>query len=149
MDRVWNTSSWRLLAAMALLGCLLLGCSAAPSSDSSPTPPATAPARPPAIPNDGVTLATLGFLNGPIEQFSLPRTASFRAKVDQPNNVAAVLSSPSPAQVASYLRRALPEAGFSITADDPAAKTMTFSGSGWDSSFTADGGVSAVLLRPA
>jgi hypothetical protein len=136
------------VAAMALLGYLLIGCSAAPSSDSSPAPPATAPARPPAIPDDGVTLATLGFLNGPTEQFSLPRTATITAKVDQPNNVVAVVSEPSPADVASYLRRALPEAGFTITADDQAAKTMTFSGSGWNGNFTADGRVSAVLLRP-
>ena len=133
---------------MALLGYLMVGCSVAPSSDSSPAPPAAAPARPPAIPDDGVTLATLGFLHGPVERFSLPRTATITAKVDQPNNVVAVVSSPPPASVASYLRRALPEAGFTITADDPAAKTMTFSGSGWNGSFTGDRGVSAVLLRP-
>jgi hypothetical protein len=42
------------------------------------------------------------------------------AKVDQPNNVAVVVSSPSPFEVASYLRRTLPPAGFAITADDPA-----------------------------
>lgn len=136
------------MAAMALLACLLIGCSAAPSSDSSTAPPATAPARPAAIPDDGVTLASLGFLNGPVEQFSLPRTATITAKVDQPNNLVAVVSSPPPADVASYLRRALPEAGFTVTADDPAAKTMTFSGSGWNGSFTGDGRMSAVLLRP-
>ena len=136
------------MAALALLGCLVMGCSPVPSSDSSPAPTAASPTRPPAVPNDGVTLAALGYLNGPTEQFSLPRTTTITAKVDQPNNVAAVLSSPSPAEVASYLRRALPAAGFTITADGPAANTITFSGSGWDGSFTGDGGVSAVLLRP-
>jgi len=136
------------MAASALFGCLLMGCSPTPSSDSSPAPTAASPTRPPAVPNDGVTLAVLGYLNGPTEQFSLPRTATITAKVDQPNNVVAVVSEPSPADVASYLRRALPEAGFTITADDQAAKTMTFSGSGWNGNFTADGRVSAVLLRP-
>ena len=136
------------MAAFALFGCLLMGCSAASSSDSSPAPTAASPTRPLAIPNDGATLAALGYLNGPTEQFSLPRTTTITAKVDQPNNVAAVLSSPMPAEVASYLRRALPAAGFTITADDPAANTMTFSGSGWDGNFTGDGRVSAVLLRP-
>ena len=146
MERVWKSWRW-LLAAVALLGCLLMGCSAAPSSDSSPAP--TAASTPPlAIPNDGVTLAALGYLNGPTDQFSLPRTTTVTAKVDQPNNVVAVMSSPSPAEVASYLRRALPAAGFTVNADDPAAKTMSFSGNGWNGSFTGDGRMSAVLLRP-
>ena len=69
-------------------------------------------AQPPSIPSDGITLAALGYLNGPIQQFSLPHTAVIRAKVDQPNNVTAVVSSPSPAELSSYLRRALPAAGF-------------------------------------
>lgn len=133
---------------MALLGCLLMGCSAGTSSDSSPAPPVVSPAAPPSTPADGVTLAALGYLNGPIEQFSLPRTAVITAKVDQPNNVAVVLSSPSPAEVATYLRRALSAAGFTITAEDTAAKTMTFTGNGWTGNFTGDNRVSAVLLRP-
>jgi predicted CoA-binding protein len=84
-----------------------------------------------------------------VQQFSLPRMAVLKAKVDQPNNVAAVVSSPSPAEIASYLRRTLPAAGFTITADNPAAKTLTFIGNGWTGSFTGDNnGVSAVLLRP-
>jgi hypothetical protein len=134
---------------MTLAGCLLLGCSAGSSSDSSPAPPhVVSPAAPPSVRVDGVTLAALGYLNGPIEQFSLPRTAVITAKVDQPNNVAVVLSSPSSAEVATYLRHALPAAGFTITADDTAAKTMTFAGNGWIGNFTGDSRASAVLLRP-
>jgi hypothetical protein len=142
------SNSRRLAAATALLGCLLMGCSAGSSSDSSPAPQPVSPARPPSVQVDGVTLAALGYLNGPIEQFSLPRTAVITAKVDQPNNVAVVLSSPSPAEVASYLRRALPAAGFTITAEDTAAKTMTFTGNGWTGNFTGNSRASAVLLRP-
>jgi hypothetical protein len=137
----------RLAAAMGLLGCLLMGCSAGSSSDSSPAPQAVSPAAP-SVQVDGVTLAALGYLNGPIEQFSLPRTAVITAKVDQPNNVAVVLSSPSPAEVATYLRQALPAAGFTITAEDAAANTMTFAGNGWIGNFTGDSRASAVLLRP-
>lgn len=92
------------MAAMALLACLLIGCSAAPSSDSSTAPPATAPARPAAIPDDGVTLASLGFLNGPVEQFSLPRTATITAKVDQPNNLVAVEAVARIARVSRFRR---------------------------------------------
>ncbi|MCE3274211.1 MAG: hypothetical protein K0R13_66 [Propionibacteriaceae bacterium] len=137
-----------LTVVVALLGCLLAGCSNGSSSDSNLPSPAVSAARPPSIPPDGITLAALGYLNGPVRQFSLPRTAALRAKVDQPNNVTAVVSSPSPAELSSYLRRALPEAGFMITADSPAANTMTFTGHGWSGSFTGDDRASAVLLRP-
>ena len=131
-----------------LLGCILMGCSTGSSSDSSPAPQASSSTRPPSIPSDGATLAELGFLDGPIQQFSLPRKAIFTAKVDQPNNVAVVVSTPSPTEIANYLRRALPTAGFTITADNPQASTMTFDGHGWSGSFTADNGASAILLRP-
>ena len=137
-----------LAAVVALLGCLLVGCSAGDSSDSNSPPPTASPAQPPSIPSDGITLAALGYLNGPIQQFSLPRTAVIRAKVDQPNNVTAVVSSPSAAELSSYLRRALPAAGFMITADSPAANSMTFTGHGWGGSFTGGERASAVLLRP-
>ena len=58
--------------------------------------------------------------------------------------VAAVLSAPSAPEVAAYLRRTLPAAGFTIPADDPAQDTLTFTGRGWAGSVTAG----AVLLRP-
>jgi hypothetical protein len=102
----------------------------------------------PSIPSDGITLAGLGYLNGPIHEFSLPRTAVITAKVDQPNNVVAVVSSPSPAELRAYLLRALPAAGFEITADRAATSTLTFAGRGWSGSFTGDDRASAVLLRP-
>jgi hypothetical protein len=144
-----KSKAWHLLAAVAaLLGCLLAGCSSGHLSDSNPRPPAASAAPPPSIPSDGVTLAALGYLNGPARQFSLPSTAVIRAKVDQPNNVTAVVSSPSPAEMSSYLRRALPAAGFMITADSPATNTMTFTGHGWSGSYTGDERASAVLLRP-
>jgi hypothetical protein len=137
-----------LAAAVALLGCLLVGCSAGYPSGPGPDTPTASSARPPSIPPDGITLAALGYLNGPVQQFSLPRTATITAKVDQPNNVAAVVSSPSPAELRSYLLRALPAAGFEITADRAASNTMTFAGHGWSGSFTGDDRASAVLLRP-
>jgi uncharacterized lipoprotein YajG len=144
-----NTKRWHTLAAVAaLLSCLLAGCSAGHSSDSNTPPPVASPAAPPSVPSDGVTLSALGYLNGPVRQFSLPRTAVIRAKVDQPNNVTAVVSSPSPAEMSSYLRRALPASGFMITADSPKTNTMTFTGHGWSGSYTGDERASAVLLRP-
>ena len=137
-----------LVAVVTLLGCLFAGCSAGYPSDGSSAAPTTAAAPTPSIPPDGITLAALGYLNGPIQVFSLPRTAVITAKVDQPNNVAAVVSAPPPAEMRSYFVRALPAAGFEITADRSEANTLTFVGHGWSGSFTGDDRASAVLLRP-
>jgi len=148
LEPVRIKSSHVLAAVVALLGCLLVGCSAGYPSGRGPDTPTASSARPPSIPPDGITLAAFGYLNGPVQQFSLPRTAVITAKVDQPNNVAAVVSSPSPAELRSYLLRALPAAGFEITPDRAASNTMTFVGHGWSGSFTGDDRASAVLLRP-
>jgi hypothetical protein len=149
INRAPKGNPWHTLAAVvALLSCVLAGCSAGHPSDANAPPPAASPAAPPSVPSDGVTLSALGYLNGPVRQFSLPRTAVIRAKVDQPNNVTAVVSSPSPEEMSSYLRRALPASGFMITADSPAANTMTFTGHGWSGSYTGNERASAVLLRP-
>lgn len=135
-----------IAAAVVLLGGVA-GCAAGERpSDPEPTARSTVT---PSVPADGVTLQSLGYLNGPVAQFSLPRTAVLQAAVDQTNNVTAVLTSPRPAEVADYLRRALPATGFTVTADQPDRDTLTFVGHGWSGSFTATGATSAVLLRPA
>ena len=117
-----------------------------PSVSPAPTPSDASPVA--TIPADGVSLQRLGYLNGPVQQFSLPWSSVITATVDQPNNVTAVLSSPSATEVAAYLRRTLPTTGFRIVKDDPAAVSMTFTGYGWTGSFTGNGTTSAVLLRP-
>ncbi len=145
----------RVLGATVLVAALVLGgCGSGeeppvvPPVIEKPTP--TIPtATAVTVPADGVTLRSLGYLNGPAEQFTLPRTALVSASVDQPNNVTAVLSSPPPAEVEAYLRRALPATGFTITADGPDASALTFAGHGWIGSFTASDATSAILLRPA
>jgi hypothetical protein len=139
-----------LLVLPACLG--VISCGAALPTETGSNPPSVSPARPSvpvSIPTDGVALVAFGYTNGPVAQFSLPRTSSLVSKVDQPNNVAAVLSRPAPAEVADYLRRALPASGFTINKDDRATVTMTFDGYGWTGSFTGNAGTSAVLLRPS
>ena len=116
-----------------------------PSESPAPTPSGTSAAT---VPADGVSLQTLGYLNGPVQQFSLPRSSVLTATVDQANNVTAVLSSPPATKVAAYLRRTLPRTGFTIVDDDPAGLAMTFTGHGWEGSFTGNETTSAVLLRP-
>lgn len=140
-----------LAAALALvLWAALMGCSAG----TLPEPPnasLTPPPSPvvPTVPADGLPLAAFGFSNGPVREFTLPRTTVVTVVVDQPNNVSAVISQPSAADLYAYLVRALPEGGFVVTDQDRAATTLTFAGYGWAGSFTADAGSSAVLLRPA
>jgi hypothetical protein len=139
-----------LLVLPACLG--LISCGAALPTGRGSSGTSVSPARPTvqvSIPADGVALAAFGYTNGPVAQFSLPRTSFLVSKVDQPNNVAAVLSRPAPGEVAEYLRRALPATGFTISQDDRATVTMTFDGYGWAGSFTANAGTSAVLLRPS
>ena len=139
-----------LLVLPACLG--LVSCGAALPAGEAGSSGSSSPSGPTvqvSIPGDGAPLAAFGYTNGPVAQFSLPKTSSLVSKVDQPNNVAAVLSRPAPAEVADYLRRALPATGFTINTDDRAAVTMTFDGYGWTGSFTANAGTSAVLLRPS
>lgn len=137
---------------------MLAGCgagqdSASPGSSASEFPSASSSsaspsAAAPSVPTDGVTLGQLGFTNGPLDTFSLPATLAISTRVDQPNAVTVVITSPTLSGLADYLRRALPATGYEITAQDPAG-TMTFSGHGWTGSVTGDDGVAAVTLSPA
>ncbi|WP_375423818.1 hypothetical protein [uncultured Friedmanniella sp.] len=134
--------------AAALLVLVLAGCSA-PAAAPTVTPPAVGSAAV-RLPGDGVLLRDFGYQFGPLDSFSLPRTSVVSAAVDQADNVTLVLSAPAPADVVGYLRRALPDAGFTITAGGSAASgtTLTFTGNGWAGSVTGSTTETGVLLRP-
>jgi hypothetical protein len=153
VDTVRLLDPRRVLGAISMF--VLLGASACAGGGPGPVLPSLSPTPPPSaatphvtIPADGVSLQTLGYRNGPVEQFSLPRSSVITATVDQANNVTAVLVSPPAAEVAAYLRRTLPMSGFTVLKDDSKALTMTFTGYGWTGSFTGNETTSAVLLRP-
>ena len=131
-----------------VLALLLGGCGGDPapgpvvrSAPAAPTPGSVA------VPSDGLLLGEFGYRFGPRDSFSLPRSARLAAAVDQADGVTVVLSAPPAAEVAAYLRRALPATGWTVTAE-AAPSTLTFTGHGWRGSFTGNGDVSAVLLRP-
>ena len=132
--------------ALVLLDASAAGCAAVPapvrpapvSSSTSPVP----------VPADGALLRAFGFTNGPLDSFSLPRTSVLRTAVDQTDDVALVLSAPTAADVAAYLRRTLPAAGYELTAVNAAGDTLTFTGRGWSGSVTGTASTTAVLLRP-
>jgi hypothetical protein len=135
----------RLAAATLAVVALLTACSAPVRPDLPTSSPSPAAVR---VPADGISLELLGFSNGPVDAFSLPRNAVIATSVDQPSGVTVVLSHPTAVELASYLRRALPETGFVITQDSEATATFSFTGYGWHGSFTGTAGSSAVILRP-
>lgn len=142
-------SRWAVLLVLAVVTS---GCGAAagqdPAPPSSATPSAASPSAAVPVPADGLPLRAFGYSFGPLDAFSLPRGTMLVTSVDQADNVTAVLAAPSPLEVAGYLRRALPAAGFTVTADDGVA-TLTFAGQGWTGRLTGGDATSAVLLRPA
>lgn len=132
---------------------MLAGCGA-PGNGPGPTPSVTGsspstPAASASIPADGVSLKELGFENGPTDRLSLPRGLSLATAADQPNAVTLVISRPTAAELADYLRRTLPQAGFTIDSDLGDGATITFTGFGWSGSFTGAGSSSALVLRPS
>ncbi|MFC7620634.1 hypothetical protein [Microlunatus sp. GCM10028923] len=135
-----------LLAVAVMI--MLAGCSAAPNGTRPSGGPSTpAPTTSASIPADGVSLAELGFQNGPSDRVSLPRDVSFVTSADQPAAVTLVIDSPSGEAVATYLRRTLPAAGFTVDSD--LGTTLAFSGYGWTGNFTGSPGGSALVLRPS
>ena len=138
----------RGVVVAVVLGSALTGC----ASGSVPEPPASSsPAPTPTVsaPSDGVSLAALDFENGPVDRVFVPVGAQLSSRVDQPNNVTVVLVAPSAADLVAFYRRTAVGNGFTVTADDPATATLTFSGFGWTGTFTGDSRASALLLRPA
>jgi hypothetical protein len=137
-------------AVLAVTSAVLSACGAqvelpepSPTGSAASTPSASI-----SVPSDGISLRLLGFDNGPVDAFSIPRSAAVTDQVDQPNAVTVVMSSPSAAEIAGYYRRALPAAGFTITADDPTMNTLTFTGHGWTGALTGSGDATAIFLRP-
>lgn len=127
---------------------LLTGCGGASPTGTGASVTAPPPVATVTVPPDGLLLASLGLVNGPLDSFSLPRTTVLSSVVDQPNSVSLVIAQPAASEVYAYLQHALPAAGYTVTAQAPEAETMTFTGRGWRGSFTGDPSVCAVLLRP-
>jgi hypothetical protein len=133
-------------AGTVALVLLAAGCSAPVRPELPAEPPATPAAV--TIPADGSSLRSLGFSNGPATAFSVPRDVVVSTRVDQPTGVTVVFSQPSATEVAAYLVRTLPKTGFVVTSQATATASLTFTGYGWDGSFTGTGDSSAVILRP-
>lgn len=138
-----------VVAAVALGGCSAGSVPDVPSSGSSTAGPSPSPTPTVSTPSDGVSLSALGFENGPVDRVFVPFGAQVSSRVDQPNNVTVVMTSPSATELAAFYRRTTTGNGFTLTGDDAATTTLTFAGFGWTGTFTGDAQASALLLRPA
>jgi len=129
----------RRAAAGLLVLLALSGCTPPPPQPATPEVTWTASA-----PADGVTLTQLGFRNGPAE-FWLPSGVVIRDRVDLEANITVTITSPGGAELAAWLRRNLPAAGFEITADGQ--DSLLFRRGQWQGAFTLTAALSALSLR--
>jgi len=100
-----------MVAGLALV--TLAGCAAAVPPTPSPTPVASAIVTP----DQGQSLAALGFTNGPAALIWLPTGVQLTYTADQPNALIAAGDSSQAGAVQDYLRQTLPGLGWQITAD--------------------------------
>ena len=68
-----------------------------------------------------------------------------RDRVDLESNITLTITSPARAELAAWLRRNLPAAGFEITADGQ--DSLLFKRGQWQGAFTVAGELSALTLR--
>ena len=129
----------RRAAAGLLVLLALSGCTTPPPQPATPEVTWTASA-----PADGVTLTQLGFRNGPAE-FWLPSGVVIRDRVDLEANITVTITSPGGAELAAWLRRNLPAAGFDNTADGQ--DSLLFRRGQWQGAFTLTAALSALSLR--
>ena len=79
-----------LLMGLVLVAAMLAACAGKAGVIQPTTEAPTALPPSVSVPADGVTLAAFGFTNGPVREFSLPRSTVLASKVDQANNVTVV-----------------------------------------------------------
>jgi hypothetical protein len=120
---------------------LLSGCSmAAPNPVSSSSPPAVG-----AAPSGTVTMATLGWKNGPADRIVLPVGARIDERVDQANVITAIGGPAMADAVLTTLTDTLPSYGWTITASG--GGSLVFSDAQYDGAFTSDSSLWALTIR--
>ena len=131
----------RGVIGLACLAALLSGCSmAAPNPVSSSTPSAVSPA-----PSGTVTMAALGWKNGPADRIVLPVGASIDERVDQANVITAIGGPAMAGAVLTTLTDTLPSYGWTITASG--GGSLVFSDAHYDGAFTSDSTLWALTIR--
>jgi hypothetical protein len=98
-----------------------------------------------AVPSGTVTMATLGWKNGPADRIVLPIGVGIDRRVDQANVITAIGSPTVAESVRSTLVATLPTYGWTITAS--AGGSLIFSDSHYDGAFTSDSSLWALTIR--
>ena len=114
----------------------------APSSLGSAS---NSPSAVKAAPSGTVTMATLGWKNGPADRIVLPIGASIDRRVDQANVITAIGNPTVAESVRATLVATLPTYGWTITAS--AGGSLIFSDAHYDGAFTSDSSLWALTIR--
>ncbi len=132
-------------AVVALLGVAVLatGCSAAGPTSSSSASSRTSAQK--ALPSGTVTMASLGWKNGPADRVLLPMGAAIDRRVDQGNVITAIGKPNSADSVLQTLTETLPSYGWTITASG--GGSLVFDDARYDGAFTSDTSVWALTIR--
>lgn len=113
------------------------------TSNTAPTSSSRSAVK--AAPSGTVTLAALGWKNGPADRILLPIGAGIDQRVDQANVITAI-GAPSMAEsVRKTLTDTLPSYGWTITASG--GGSLVFSDAGHDGAFTSDSSLWALTVR--
>jgi len=133
-------------AVVALLGVALVagGCSVA-STSSSGSSASSSPSAQKALPSGTITMAGLGWKNGPADRVVLPVAANIDRRVDQANVITAIGRPASTDAVLQTLTQTLPLYGWTITASG--GGSLVFEDARYDGAFTSDPSVWALTIR--
>ena len=134
-------------AVIGMIGLALLvgGCAAGVSQPGPGYSSSASPSAVHAAPSGTVTMANLGWKNGPADRIFLPIDATIDRRVDQANVITAIGRPEMAASVLSTLTETLPSYGWTITAD--AGGSLVFSDATYDGAFTSDSSVWALTIR--
>jgi len=109
-----------------------------PSSSSSASWPRAAP-------SGTVTMASLGWKNGPASRIVLPAGTGIDRRVDQANVITAIGDPTVAESVRTTLVATLPSYGWTVTAS--AGGSLIFSDAQYDGAFTSDSSLWALTIR--
>ena len=97
------------------------------------------------LPSGTVTMASLGFANGPADRIVLPVGAPIDSRVDQANVITAIGRPSMSGAVLQTLTDTLPSYGWTITASG--GGSLVFSDARYDGAFTSDSSLWALTIR--
>ena len=137
-----STVPEKAVISLACFALLLGGCSAAVSRTGTASSSASAIQ---AAPSGTVTMATLGWKNGPADRIVLPIGANIDRRVDQANVITAIGDPTMAESVRTTLVATLPTYGWTITAS--AGGSLVFSDAQYDGAFTSDSSLWALTIR--